>query len=622
MLDRIQRNSYEMLLSVLSEYRDLPLTLHFSGPLLRYWHALYPDFLEELRRVVASSSFEVLGGTYSESILTLLPIEDRLEQLKHGRKLVKELLGVEPRGLWLAERVWDPTLPPTLRKAGYDYVLLDDEVGYRSGLWRDDTHKAFLTEYAGHSVGVFFIDTQIRYILPWRPHAEVIDYTRQFSTQDGCKYVMWGSDAEKFGEWWSRENAEPWLRLFLSYLRGSKEIQTVTPSEYLRRCGYAGLAYLLPGSYDKMQEWSGGFFPNFLRKYRESNNMHKKMLYVREKLVALKAPEEAWENYYLAQCNDAFWHGLFGGTYIPHLRQSVYEHLIRAEAVAEREGAYYVGREYRIVERDFDYDGKRELLLEAPLANVYIKPSDGGTVFELDTKLESAEHNLINTMSRYAEPYLQGLDVRPDWYRRVSFREHIWRRDAGLKDWIDNTPFVDVSDLALREYIVEYAGDGKVVLSATGRDWSVKSMPARIHVTKVYEVEEEGRALKVTYIFRNMERRLLEPRLSIELSLAPKLSYEDDEEPTYSVDGGRERRIGEAFESIWSRTVRISSKGYRDVIVENEKHGELWVAPIVTIARTERGLRYEVQGLGISFNHVVTLEPGESFQTRVTLRWL
>ncbi|AKG38851.1 hypothetical protein MA03_05655 [Infirmifilum uzonense] len=621
-LRRIQSNSYEMLLDLFSYFKDLPLTLHFSGPLLLYWREYYPDYLERMKDIIQNSRFEVLGGAFSESILSILPYEDRVEQLKRGRKLVEDLLGVRPKGLWLAERVWDPTLPSAIKEAAYSYVIVDDEVGYRSGLWRDDTHTAILTEYAGRKIGVLFIDANIRYILPWRTHTEVLDYIRSFRTPNGFKYVLWGSDAEKFGEWWPRENAEPWLRLFFHLLRESNDIQTLTPSEYIKRYGFTGLAYLGPWSYDKMIEWSGGYFPNFLRKYPEANNMHKKLLRVREKLVRLKAPPHAWENYYLAQCNDAYWHGLFGGTYLPILRQAIYEHLIKAERISESSALYYASG-LRISEEDFDYDGRSEILIESLYTNFYIKPSDGGSLFELDIKLEGYEHNLINTMSRYAEPYLSGItDYRPDWYRRVSFREHIWKRDASLRDWIENTPFVDVSDLALKHYLVEHIGDGGVVLSAMGRDWSIRSQPSRIHVTKVYEVEDEGKTLRVKYIWRNMEKRFIDPKISIELSLMPKLPWDEESTPNYTVDDAYSRSFTERFESPWSRTIRISSKDYKEIVVENNKHAEVWVAPIETLARTEKGLKKELQGIGITFNHIVALNPGESFETQVTLRWL
>ncbi len=620
-LDRVQRNSYELLLRVMRDFPEMHFTLHFSGPLLLYWREYYPDFLSRLVDYVKKGNVEVLGGTFSEAALPILPSEDRVKQLKMGRELVEEVFGVEPRGAWLPERVWDPTLPVALREAGYEYVILDDEVGYRAGLWKGDVHRAQLTEYSGVRSGVFFIDAPIRYILPWRTQEEVFDYLKGFATESGEQYVLWGSDAEKFGEWWDPAPAEAWLRRFLDMLRHAVDVELLTPSEYLRRFGYQGPVYLYPGSYDKMMEWSGGYFPNFVRKYRESNNMHKKMLYVKEKLEQLEAPGEAWLEYVTGQCNDAYWHGLFGGIYLAHLRQAVYEHFIRAERVAEeRRGTLDVAS--RIIETDFDYDGRKEVLVETRRANYYIKPDDGGTLFELDVKEPGDEYNLVNTMSRYGEPYLSGVAwYRPDWYRRVSFREHIWRSGAGIWDWLNNTPFVDVSDFALGRYILEDYGEGFVRLVYTGRDWSDHENPKRILLVKTYRFSLDGSVLEVEYRWRNMENSKIKPRLSVELTLTPRLSYESGEIPWYTVDGEFNKNVREHHVSPWSRSVVLHSQAFRDVFVENEKHAALWVAPIETLSRTEKGLRREYQALGIVFIHEVELEPGESFSTKIKVGW-
>lgn len=619
-LDRVQRNSYELLLRVFESYPGLRFTLHFSGPLIMYWREYYPDFLGRLADYVKRSGVEVLGGTFSEAALPLLPAEDRVRQLKMGRELVEEVFGVEPRGAWLPERVWDPTLPPALAEAGYEYVILDDEVGYRAGLWKGDVHRAQITEYSGVRSGVFFIDGPIRYILPWRSQEEVFDYLRGFASERGEEYVLWGSDAEKFGEWWDPGPAEAWLRRFLDMLVRAGDVELLTPSEYLRRFGYRGPVYLYPGSYDKMMEWSGGYFPNFVRKYRESNNMHKKMLYVRRKLEELKAGGDAWLEYYMAQCNDAYWHGLFGGIYLAHLRQGVYEHLVRAERLAEEQGG--LEGELRVRELDFDYDGEREVLVEAGRANFYIKPGDGGSLFELDVKEPGDEFNLVNSMGRYGEPYLSGVAwYRPDWYRRVSFREHIWREGAGIWDWVNNTPFADVSDFALGRYLLEDYGDNFVRLVYTGRDWSDRGRPKRLLLVKTYRFSQDGSALEVEYRWRNMELETVRERLSVELTLTPRLSYESEDMPWYTVDGEFNRSVREHHVSPWSRSVTVHSPVFRDVHVEDEKHARLWVAPIETLSRTEKGLRKEYQALGVMFIHEVELGPGEAFSTKIRLGW-
>ena len=611
-LDRVQANCYELLVRVLKKHPKVRVGLHFSGPLLMAWRKNYPRFLEDLRELVHNPNVETLGGTYAEAALPLLPREDRVEQLARGKKLVEELLGVSPKGAWLAERVWDPTLPPALEEAGYEYVVLDDEVGFRAGLGEDGVHRAWLTEYGGSRVGVLFIDARIRYLLPWRSHEEVLDYLSRFK---GSAYVLWGSDAEKFGEWWDPVRAEEWLDGFLATIEQEDWIEAETPSRYIKKYGYAGLAYLPPGSYDKMMEWSGGYFPCFLRKYAESNNMHKKMLWVRRKLKA-SGSERALTEYLLAQCNDAYWHGLFGGIYLAFLRQAVYEHLIRAERLAEESLGTRFG--VNVIEYDFDYDGEQEIILESSTVSAYVKPGDGGTLFELDIKIPGYEHNLVNTMSRYAEPYLEGVPgFRPDWYRRVCFREHIWHEWGSLSDWIDNTPFFDASDLALARYLYRVEGDS-IVLFVTGKDWRDRARPGRVYVEKTFELQPQWPGLSVSYYWRNLESETREFRLCVELTLAPRLPY-DGGNVGYEVEGVR-RRIDETLASKDVRKIKVFSPRYPSVVIESDQPAEAWVAPLMSLARTEKGVREMFQALGLALNYRVKLGGGESFEHTVSIR--
>ena len=75
--------------------------------------------------------------------------------------------------------------------------------------------------------------------------------------------------------------------------------------------------------------------------------MHKRMMMVSRKVRAAlevlngkgaKKNAEAsrmLDHLYQSQCNDAYWHGVFGGLYLPHLRSAVYEHVIKAEYMAD-----------------------------------------------------------------------------------------------------------------------------------------------------------------------------------------------------------------------------------------------------------------------------------------------
>jgi len=107
-----------------------------------------------------------------------------------------------------------------------------------------------------------------------------------------------------------------------------------------------------------------------------------------------------------AQANDTYWHGLFGGIYMGHVRSAIYHHLIKAENAADlaRFGADHWQRyEYT----DFDRDSQDELIVESDLQNLYIDPQRGGSLFEWD--MRRSMHNLLSVMTRHQESYHQTL---------------------------------------------------------------------------------------------------------------------------------------------------------------------------------------------------------------------
>src|SRR6184192_4557595 len=158
----------------------------------------------------------------------------------------------------------------------------------------------------------------------------------------------------------------------------------------------------------------GGSWRGFFRKYPESNLLHKKMLHVSARIAAAAAAPvcdqrekqasdlaQARDLLLRAQCNDAYWHGIFGGIYAPHLRTDPARNLIRAEAIADRltPGAHTP----RVEMLDYDADGTNELLFTSPEFQALLKPGDGGTIAALDFRPAAA--TLINSILRRPEAY-------------------------------------------------------------------------------------------------------------------------------------------------------------------------------------------------------------------------
>jgi alpha-amylase len=157
-----------------------------------------------------------------------------------------------------------------------------------------------------------------------------------------------------------------------------------------------------------------GFWRNFLSKYPESNQIQKLMSAVSrrwQELSGARPPDEeearllseAQSHVLASQCNDGYWHGVFGGLYAPHLRSALFRHLIRAEVLLDKVEGLSGNPSLRIKREDFDVDGHEEVLVEHPAFGMIIRPADGGTVSSL--RFKPAEVELVNSLMRRPEAY-------------------------------------------------------------------------------------------------------------------------------------------------------------------------------------------------------------------------
>ncbi len=255
-----------------------------------------------------------------------------------------------------------------------------------------------------------------------------------------------GDDCEKFGVWpgtFKHCYKNGWLKRFLRAVEDAHQwLETTTLSDFLEANPPRGRIYLPTASYAEMMQWAlpmpaaadfkacldesehlpngerfrrfllGGLWRNFLSKYPESNQIHKLMLEMsrRWQNASLAAPagsgsarllEEAHTHLLCAQCNDAYWHGAFGGLYAPHLRGALLRHLIKSEVLLDQfEGT---AGNPKVAVRDLDADGQAEVLIESPLAGIVLRPAAGGTVSSLRYKPAAVE--LINSITRRPESY-------------------------------------------------------------------------------------------------------------------------------------------------------------------------------------------------------------------------
>jgi hypothetical protein len=413
----------------------------------------------------------MVGGGFYEPILISIPPADQHEQITRLADYVEQHFGKRPTGSWLAERVWEPQLASVLAEASVGYTVLDDIHFLAAGFEQRELFADYIAEDKGQTIRILPGQKSLRYLIPWDTIEKVMANLHETYAAHPDGIATMGDDMEKFGGWpgtFDHCYRDGWLdALFTAFEGNSSWLNVSTPTEYLSTHKSKGRADLPTASYTEMMEWAlptptrqrynallkefaarpdvlaflhGSPWRGFFRKYSESNLMHKKMLRVSGRLNRVprrrsgsRPAEElkkARDLLLRAQCNDAYWHGIFGGLYAPHLRTELLRNLIRAEAIADRQtpGA----QPPRVEALDYDGDGTEDLLFTAPEYQALLKPSDGGTLAVLDFR--PTESTLVNSIWRRPEPYharLKDPNYRPVTSTAAAY-EQTKVKEAGL----------------------------------------------------------------------------------------------------------------------------------------------------------------------------------------------
>jgi 4-alpha-glucanotransferase len=438
--------AYLPMVAALERHPGVRVGLHYTGSLLDWLRLTHPDLLDRIRALAERGQVEVVGGGFYEPVLAVLPEVDRVGQVRALADAVRETFGTTPTGMWLAERVWEPGLPHSLVEAGMQWTIVDDTHLLASGLGPDDLYGYYLTEDDGRPIGVFPSLYSLRYTVPWRSVQETIALLRglaENAVEGQLPIAVMGDDGEKFGAWpttyehvWARGYMD---RLFTALEENNDWLLTMPLGEYRRDYPALGRVYLPTASYVEMSEWvlpapaaaqfetvrhameaeqpevarwmRGGFWRSFMTKYPEINRLHKRMLRTHTKVHAARAlggeGDGGLLELYRGQNNDAYWHGVFGGIYMNHMRAETTHRLLLAENAAD--AVLHAGESdwFRYEIRDLDADGADELLLTGQHQNLLIDPAEGGMLQQWD--IRRAAVNVLDTLARRPEAYHETL---------------------------------------------------------------------------------------------------------------------------------------------------------------------------------------------------------------------
>jgi alpha-amylase len=662
------QESYRPFLNLISEYPEIPFALHTSGSLLEWLEQRHPEYIDQVRSLVERGQTEIIGGAFYEPILSNITRRDRIGQIQSFTHHLEKLFGTSVRGMWMPERVWEQSFAGDLTAAGIQYTILDDHHFRSAGMSDDELFGYYATEDEGRLLAVLPGSERLRYLIPFRNPEETVAYLNEIAQQHDDPVVVFGDDGEKFGTWPETHKhvyEDGWLRRFLQALRENSDwLKVTTPSETLDHVKAKGLFYIPDASYREMTEWvldsstqqdlqrlshidgdanwkrllqfaRGGFWRNFRVKYPESNEMYARMLEISTRLAVAEqdADSDAGElaeirqHLYRGQCNCAYWHGAFGGLYLPHLRNAVYSSLIEADNQLEklsRSSDKWVD----VSTGDYNLDTHHEIRLSSHRMVAYFRPSVGGHLYEWDVR--TCRVNLLATLDRRPEPYHRKVLEHAEFLRHNDGRNE--SEVASIHDIVRfKQPNLDLKlayDSWSRKSLVDHflqpdlSGDafrrGEGVLSAfstapydatveRSNDEVILQMTCRGKVS-VHEITIR----KVVTMSKKRPGELLVHYQLDELPQGVPLHFAAEFNFATMPGGASDRYFydanGEQLGSLdacidlpeSSRLGLVDEWQGLDVSVEWTQDGGVWASPIETISQSESGFELVHQSVAVS----------------------
>ena len=634
-VDSAVERCYMPFFETVERFPFFKFSVHCSGWLLEEIRQRHPALFHIMQRLAKRGNIEFFSAGFYEPVLSAIPEKDRIAQIEKLNEKIADYFGQEPKGLWLTERVWEGSIVSALKQCGIAYAMVDDYHLKTAGIAEEDLDGYFFTEEGGETLSLFPISQKLRYAIPFKPVPEAIEAIKECARNGNAAIIF--DDAEKFGLWpetysWVYEKG--WLETFLRTLQDDPSITSLHFGEYHAGKRSHGLVYLDNLSYEEMGEWSlsaedaevfhaiaqhipaayaaqkerflrGTSWKHFFLKYEESNRLHKRMIEVSR----LQQESETYRDaLYRLQTNDVFWHGIFGGLYLPNLRDNAYRYL------CECENLRYGHCPKAIEISDTNMDGFEELKV---VTNALITRFDsryGGQMVEM--LLRDRSFNLQNTLTRRKEAYHQELleksdapvnntddkegiatihtrraetenrlveALHVDWYLKNSFIDHISDATMTLENFRDCC-FKEYGDFADQPFTYSVE-EGNILFQRSGGIYGKEKTAA--HLEKTYVCEENR-----IYFSVNLETEAAPSYLyGLEFNL-----HFASLEHLFLNEIRADKTI--SLENIETFSMR-DSYTHKELVWQCDTPFSLLSTPLCTVSKSEKGFDLTVQGISL-----------------------
>ena len=254
------QKAYKPFLTTVYNYPELALSLHYSGPLLSWLEKRHPEFITVLREMVDRKQVEVLGGSYFEPLLPMIPSSDRVGQIEMMTTYLRKTFGRRSRGFWISGNVWDNQLANTLKSCGMEYIFLDERLFSDTGVSEKRLFDPVLTEDQGKTLLALPLCRRLTQKMFHETPVKILEQIKSLTENAGDTPVV---SLLLPGESLSGESypgADPcdtkWLESFFELLLTNRDwIDMPLPGKIIRNNSAAEKRYFPTTSYNGLMEW-------------------------------------------------------------------------------------------------------------------------------------------------------------------------------------------------------------------------------------------------------------------------------------------------------------------------------------------------------------------------------
>ncbi|MEM0376593.1 MAG: glycoside hydrolase family 57 protein [Thermofilum sp.] len=244
------------------------------------------EVLDSARAIAAEGGAELLGSVYAHTILGFLLQESEKRgigrlarfliswELQEGLRIVQQVLGNRPRGVWTPEMFWHMHLVKIYRESGVEYTVLCEQHFNQASGDKGTIYEPYIVrDEEGNEIVVFFRDLAL---------SDWISFKADFKSVEEAEEAAWNFVIELAkrraaapggivvvaldGENWMimpdyRRYGSFFLEKLALLITRSSIIKVTTLSEYLRhRPPTKVLRYIPAGSWIRLSDaqWVGG----------------------------------------------------------------------------------------------------------------------------------------------------------------------------------------------------------------------------------------------------------------------------------------------------------------------------------------------------------------------------